>query len=308
MAYRAMISGVVLAAVTLMMGACASYDARYKLVLAPDNKIALNAVAVDAVLRQVSEDSDRPIVLFVHGRGNEPGKSIARNALATLESRYGVHVIMFNWDSFCLTCRPVDRAANAAPDLADLLAAVAESRRNGNAGSNKLILLTHSMGSIVLQRAVALSRFDDLPDNLFDAIILAASDSDADGHAGWLGRLSRLAPATYVTVNPHDWILALSGRDRRMGNRVPNGERAGPPVRYIVAASENFTIHRLFNNGDLAGCANLGRILDAAIQGNAVPLDGEGNIERSGDNVFAVKCSPGKTFVDAARGESGHGN
>ncbi|MEK7245055.1 MAG: alpha/beta hydrolase, partial [Pseudomonadota bacterium] len=253
--------------VALLATSCSSYDERFRLITTPDNKIALNTAEVDAVLKQITENSHRPIVLFVHGRGNEPEKSIARNALATLESRYDVRVLMFNWDSFCLVCRPVARAVDAAPDLAFLLHTIAGSRRNGNAGDSKLILLTHSMGSIVLQHAVANRRFDELPDDMFDAIILAASDSDADGHAEWLGRLSRLSPATYVTVNPHDWILALSGRDRRMGNRVPNGDRAELPVRYIVASSEDFTIHRLFNNGNLAGCANLGRILDSAIRG-----------------------------------------
>ena len=282
-----------LGGIALLAISCSSYDERFKLITAPDYKMALNAPLVDVALKQLSDESDRPIVLFVHGRGNEPEKSIQRNALATIEARHDVRVIMFNWDSSCPICRPVAGAADAAPDLAFLLKAVAESRRNGIAGDNKLILLTHSMGSIVLEHAVANSRFDELPDNLFDAIILAASDSDADGHAGWLERLSRLAPATYVTVNPHDWILALSGRDRRMGNHVPdgrNGDHAGLPVRYIVASSENFTVHRLFNNGNLAGCANLGRILDSAIRGNAVPLDGEKNVVQSADNVFAVKC------------------
>ncbi len=154
---------------------CSSYDERFKLIAAPDSKMALNAPQVDAVLRQLAQDGDRPIVLFVHGRGNEPEKSIARNALATLESRHGVRVLMFNWDSFCPTCRPVAEAANAAPDLAYLLHTIAQSRQNGNAGLNKLILLTHSMGSIVVQHAVADGRFDVLPDGMFDAIVLAAS-------------------------------------------------------------------------------------------------------------------------------------
>ena len=273
----------------LALGACASYDARYRLVLAPDTKIALDAAAVDAVLRDLSED-DRPIVLFVHGRGNEPWKTIARNLLAGIEARYDVHVIMFNWDSFCITCRPVDRAADAAPDLARLMAAIAAARQNGVAPNNKLILLTHSMGSIVAQYAATQGGLDPLPDNMFDAIVLASSDSDADGHAAWLGRLSRLSQSTYVTVNPRDWILALSGRDKRLGNRVPNGERAELPVRYIVAASDEFRNHRLFNNGNLVGCGALGRIVDSAIRGYAVLLEGEKQVERTADNVFAVKC------------------
>ena len=296
MDYRTILFGAVLGGVALLMGACSSYDARFKLITTPDNKLELNADAVDAVLGQLSANSHRPIVLFVHGRGNEPDKSIARNLLAAIEARYGVHVIMFNWDSFCLTCRPVARAVDAAPDLAYLLAAIARSRQNGNAGGNKLILLTHSMGSIVVEHAVADSGFDELPDNMFDAIVLASSDSDADGHAGWLGRLSRLAPATYVTVNPHDWILALSGRDKRLGNRVPNGrsgDRAELPVRYIVAASEDFATHRLFNNGNLVGCGSLSRIIDAAIVGHPVSFHGETNAEKAAENVFAVKCSSG---------------
>ncbi len=289
MNYRRITLGVALAA-ALATGACASYDARYRLVLAPDTKLALNAIAVDAVLRNASETSDRPIVMFVHGRGNEPWKTIARDLLSGIESRYGVHVIMFNWDSFCVTCRPVDRAADAAPDLVTLMAAIAEARRNGVASNNKLILLTHSMGSIVVQSAATQGRLDPLPDNMFDAVILASSDSDADGHAAWLGRLSRLSRSTYVTVNPHDWILALSGRDRRLGNRVPNGERAEWPVRYIVAASDEFRNHRLFNNDNLVGCASLKPIVDAAIKGDPVPLEDAGGVERTADNVFVVSC------------------
>ena len=293
MNHRKIALGVALAAA---LSACSSssFDARFRLMTAPDTRMPLTAGDIDAALRQFADGDDRPIVLFVHGRGDEPQKSIARNALASIEAHHDVRVLMFTWDSHCLVCRPVDRAAAAAPDLAQLLAAVADARRNGAAPDNKLILLTHSMGSIVLERAVTDGRFGELPDRMFDSIVLAASDSDADGHADWLRRASRLAPATYVMVNPRDWILSLSGRNLRVGNRVPsgrNGDHAEWPVRYVVAASENFTLHRLFNNGKLDGCARLKPIVDAAIKGDPVPLEDAGDVERAADNVFVVSCA-----------------
>ena len=47
----------------------------------------------------------KPVVLFVHGRGNEPEKSlnggtyVEGNAVHKIEQQYDVKVVMFNWDS-----------------------------------------------------------------------------------------------------------------------------------------------------------------------------------------------------------------
>jgi esterase/lipase superfamily enzyme len=272
-----------------LLAACASFDDRFKLMLAPDVRLELDAESVDAALRRLAEGDDRPIALFVHGRGNEPEKSIARDALASIEARHGVRVLMYTWDSFCVTCRPVDRAEAAAPEFAHLLAAVAEARGKGAAADNRLILLTHSMGSIVLEQAAEDGLLDALPEHLFDAIVLASSDSDADGHAEWLRRIVRLAPAVYVTVNPRDWILALSGRNARLGNRVPDAARAEWPVRYLVAESKDFTLHQVFNNANLAGCSRFGALIDSAIRGEMESFDGA-PVRRTGDNVFTVGC------------------
>lgn len=47
----------------------------------------------------------RPIIIFVHGRGKEPNKSlrgatfVVGQAVRKLEEGYGAKVLMFNWDS-----------------------------------------------------------------------------------------------------------------------------------------------------------------------------------------------------------------
>ena len=59
---------------------------------------------VDLVLDKILPKSG-PTILFVHGRGNEPKKSLKGGlfvqglAVHKLETDYGANVIMFNWDS-----------------------------------------------------------------------------------------------------------------------------------------------------------------------------------------------------------------
>jgi len=67
----------------------------------------------DGVTRAFGEvlPQDQPIVLFIHGRGNEPGMSlegtdviwerlgVGGRAVHKLEQGYGVSVVLFSWDS-----------------------------------------------------------------------------------------------------------------------------------------------------------------------------------------------------------------
>ena len=113
--------------------------------------------------------SDRPIILFVHGRGKEPAKSLAGagffaglggvegKAVAKLEA-YGATVVMFSWDSqrsgflfFGLTDREraLGNTSEGASRFGRVLGvfdqAIAEARQAGITPPS-VTLLAHSMG------------------------------------------------------------------------------------------------------------------------------------------------------------------
>jgi hypothetical protein len=174
---------------------------------------------LDQVLRQTVEGSAQrtPIVVYVHGRGNEPRKSFADTTftkgyvLAKIE-RYGVRVVGFNWNSkirplhFC--DRPVDRAAESAGAFVTLVGALRDHRAHNQEfwTDRPLVLLVHSMGSFVVRAAVLGGQLPD--DEVFDRVLITSSDAAAD-QATWLSAKA-LGRERFVFSNPDDEVLRKS--------------------------------------------------------------------------------------------------
>lgn len=78
------------------------YDANYPLYTSDTERYSFDQadVAFDKVFA-----SGQPVILFVHGRGNEPNKSLVGGtfveggAVRKLEAQYKAKVLMFNWNS-----------------------------------------------------------------------------------------------------------------------------------------------------------------------------------------------------------------
>jgi hypothetical protein len=92
----------------LSMSACSSldYDSGKRVVIAPAEPKPISSI--DSILVKLFE-AQKPLVLYVHGRGNEPSKTKDDGIIEKLEKEYNAKVLMFNWDSYgFLLHRPVD--------------------------------------------------------------------------------------------------------------------------------------------------------------------------------------------------------
>lgn len=196
--------------------------------------------AIGEVLDAALAPSVTSVILYVHGRGcgggGEPQKSLD-GALPDLERDYGGRAVMLFWpgsDDACPLGFPEARARAAGPALAVVmgdLAAYAASHPARVAGV-RFTLITHSMGSLVLERAVTVGGVAQLPP-VFDTVIVNSAASAAPGHAAWVGAVG-VGRARYVTVNGGDDVLAAAGvgRATRLGRSI-DGVGLAAGVDYV---------------------------------------------------------------------------
>lgn len=179
------------------------------------------------------------VIVFVHGRacggGGEPDKSLG-SVVPEMESDYGAGVVMFYWpgsDKGCPLGFPEDESRAAGPALRAML-----QRMNAHMASHpgtrakiKTSLLTHSMGNIVLEEALATKT--GLAPSLFDDVVLSSSATALAAHAAWLSRLD-FATDVYVTVNGGDSVLLAAGTGRgvRLGRDLGT-ETLTPRAAYV---------------------------------------------------------------------------
>lgn len=182
-------------------------------------------LALDAVLVAGVDN----VILYVHGRGcgdgGEPEKSLA-GALPALAQDYTAAPLLLFWpgsDDACPLGFPEERARAAGPALAVAMAAVRNYQlaHPARVAGVRFTLLTHSMGSLVLEGAVAVAGVEQLPAVTFDTAVVNAGASAAAGHAAWLARVG-MSAHRYVTVNDDDTVLTAAGvgRSVRLGRRV----------------------------------------------------------------------------------------
>lgn len=239
----------------------------------------------------------RPVVIYVHGRGNEPRKSftdtfVGKGELMQKVEAYGVGAIGFNWDSkirpmhFC--DRPVDKAAAAAPAFAQLVADLQDHKVKHPDfwARRQLILLVHSMGSYVLVNAASAPALPKTP--VFDRIVVTSSDAPAEKHGEWLLTAAWRGSTPYVLVNPEDKILKKSQKCEAKALKKAKAsqtasERLGrmtlSPATAGLSSSANYyqvpvkKRHRYFTKGGQYSNSNVCRLMSGALVG--------------GDNGFA---------------------
>ena len=186
----------------------------------------------------------KPVVLFVHGRGKEPEKSlkgtgillreianIEGHAVEKLEA-YGASVVMFSWDSkrgrgFKDRDRPLGNMPEAAQRFAGVLDAVANAVAGAPAQHPPVTLLAHSMGTIVVQTYVKQNGGWRSPGagRLFSNVVLSSADADNLGHPAWVNQIAAVE-RVFVTVNPVDPTLEDS-TEARQPNAVALGRDPG---------------------------------------------------------------------------------
>lgn len=271
-----------------------------------------------------------PIVVYVHGRGNEPRKSFtdtkftAGFVLQKLE-RYEISVIGLNWNSkirpFCLCDRPLENAAESADTFVALVDALRAHRlANPEFWSGRpLILLVHSMGSYVLEAAVRSGRLGDA--SVFDRLLITSSDSAAAGHASWLAA-GALGKEKFIFSNPADGVLKDSidceNKAVRKANKKRNSQGLAPlteiaassrlgqlelpdartalvaDATYVQIPAEN--THRYFTHGGQNWNPVTCRIFDSALRGLPVRLDAARRVSDSGSQ-YVVEVASDKNDI-----------
>ena len=212
---------------------------------------------------------NKPVVLFVHGRGDEPEKSLNGTnfvfaafgfeglAVAKLE-KYGATVVLLSWDSKRGRgrrdrTRPLANMPVAQERFGFVLDRLAESITESESAGRPappMILVAHSMGTIVVQRYVE-SRGGWSPRGsqaLFDHVILTSSDADNTGHTTWVDRIGSVE-RVFITVNPEDGTLEDSaGEPREVTGAKPLGQDPGSVVSNAATYihMENTTAHEIF--------------------------------------------------------------
>lgn len=250
--------------------------------------------AAMAVVRQ----EGKPVVLFVHGRGKEPNKAIygatftEGKAIHKIELGYGVRVLMFNWNSafkgwsFLDREVPLSNTAAGAESLGRVLQQLA-GYQSQNGDQAKPAMLVHSMGSIVVQKAILNGHWPAVG-SLFSSVLFSQPDADDVGHAAWLEALAQ-RERTYVTMNKDDHVLRRSTDARPEGAQalgLGSTEPLAPHAVYVDLSRMGPTgkkdeDHEVFAKGAMNGQILVCRFFEQALTGQPVRLE-------LGDNVESV--------------------
>lgn len=238
----------------------------------------------------------RPLVLFVHGRGGEPRKSLQGGtftrglAVHKVELGYDVRVLMFNWDSdfpfgnLRDRERPLSHTDAAARSLGQVLQGL-QAWQAAHPAAPRPALLVHSMGSIVVQKAVQNGHWP-VQGPLFSSVLLSQPDADDVGHAAWLEPLAR-RERVFVSFNRDDGVL-LKSTDARpegahalgLGTEQPLASHATyVDLTHMGRLGEKDDDHEVFGKGAMNGQIHVCRFFTQVLTGQAVVLDEADNVE-----------------------------
>jgi esterase/lipase superfamily enzyme len=180
-----------------------------------------------ALQQKIAESPDRSAFVFVHGYNVGFADATRRVAQIAHDLNWEGAAILFSWPSrggLAGYWSDADNAQWAADDLAKLLTEVAS-----RSGAETLHLIAHSVGTeptlAALTRLSGQRRADGRP--LFDEVVLAAPDVDAQAFS------EQLLQARPVAER---WTVYVSGRDEalRLSSRLHDQPRAGYSADGVV--------------------------------------------------------------------------
>jgi hypothetical protein len=170
--------------------------------------------ACNVLWSQVRKANRKAVLLYVHGRaaggfGNdrEPHESFIKDkVIDEFEREHRAAVAMLHWPHKALGTAYPEDAARAAGPLLTNLARAATATRPHDLTAVPMVVITHSMGGIVLEEGV---KQDAAAFDSAKFVVTAASAARLEGSKSWLARLK---PKTFVTRNRKDTALSwLSG-------------------------------------------------------------------------------------------------
>jgi hypothetical protein len=235
---------------TTLLAVDTGFNPKIAYYLSDDKNFSMEeaSAALDAAIAK-----NKPVLIYVHGRGKEPNKSLRNKKIITsvLEASYGVAVLMVNWNSYGFLWdrkRPLNNVHGGTERLGALFLAMQNKQIQGRLPKN-ITLIAHSMGNVVLQDAIEAGAWEGVSSPLFANIVMSQADADAQGHQRWLSRLARVEKV-WVTFNDGDRVLSRAGSGRAAGIE-PLG--LGPTKPLVERATYlNFTPrmgdrHQVFN-------------------------------------------------------------
>lgn len=183
---------------------------------------------------------------------------------------------------------PINDAIEAGPSLRTLVGALVNTKPLDL--TTRLILLTHSMGAIVLQAAC--SRGDDALWKSLTHAVMSASAINVAGSRSWI---NKLGISTYVMLNPQDKMLKSSSNGGpfvglQSGSTFPASEIAENAIYLDVAKLD--VNHRYFvKAGSKSNAADLeklaGMVFRPLYRGDPLDTSKFGKVGASG-RIFEV--------------------
>jgi len=232
----------------------------------------------------------KPIVLFLHGRGDEPEKSLKGPGffarLAGVEGKavskiedYGSAAVLFSWDSrrgdgLTDRERPLANMPESGRRFAAVLEAVAQAVAAAPAQHPPLTLLAHSMGTIVVQTYVQQNGGWRSPGQgrLFANVVLSSADADNLGHPAWVDKVAEVE-RVFVTINPVDPTLERSV-EARQPNAIALGQEPGAVLSNVTTyAMLQIKAHEIFKKRPEH--PEISRFFDSAFKGGGAVNPGQ---------------------------------
>ncbi len=242
------------------------------------------------------EASGKPLILFVHGRGKEPSKSLKGGtftkglAVHKLELGYDARVLMFNWDAAFEGLHFLDRElplshTEAGAKAFGLVLEALIKHGAAHPKARKMTLLVHSMGSVVVEKAIEKGFWPGVK-GLFSSVLFTQPDADDVDHSVWLNRLAQ-REKVYLTFNADDHVLQRSTDARPLGRHalgLGTEQPLAPLVSYIDlsrmgALGKKDEDHEVFGKGAMNGQLHVCHFFEQVLKGQPVQLDPALNVE-----------------------------
>ncbi|GEM_PF-1385184 len=244
---------------------------------------------IDTILDKIYA-AKKPIVLYVHGRGNEPKKTLKEHIVETLEKDYGIKVLMFNWNSKALLLhRPVNEALEGGVSLRNVIERLAKYRlSNPDKKVIPVSLLVHSMGNIAFRKAMEEFPVELNSEPVFTNILMTGSDEDAEGHNIWVEQL-KSDGTILITFNEQDGTLSYS---HHPDGKSPLGLNPKLPLAnnayYMNVTGLVGKVHRVFTKGKQHNRVGICNIFTSMLRGEKLTLTIGSNIKEIKNERFLV--------------------
>lgn len=249
--------------------------------------------ALPEILDKLKKDNpNNNVVIYIHGKGDEPSKSIKDGLLDGLKVEYKLNPIMLTWASG-QGVFPDKEALKAGDTLKKVLNDLKKYKiqHSDTLKGTKFSLITHSMGSFVLEGFLNDYKKSGLPDDLFDTIVINAAASTVDNHADWVEKIdfSKQVFITYGHDDPMLRIASIGVNTARLGKHGARQdgkkERVAKNAIY-VDFSQAVSEHRYFvGNGDQSCVYNF---FNESLNGKSPDFS---------DRRFFTVSIPGKDYI-----------